>query len=278
MIFSLFPNDTHHQGGHFSNVEAIIHDIVLKSPRAVLLLNINFTKSLRPNLTQAWKSALCESSYSYFTIKMIFSNDTHHQGHLFNPFLEGSLRSMHSNTISFPGGRGSFRSKTRMVPEPYVDFNVEASREPLPLPIPFSVHTIHACTNHYKFSALMSLRSRDNVQAKCTECGYASRHNKVVASASHSLLSERGYWFNWTQRTPSGSSRAPPPSTVAWKEAVVGIPTIPQAPIRLQYLITPTQLYHVWILHTLDWLRGVANTHFNKWYSSLLTDIHDTIA
>ena len=25
------------------------------------------------------------------------------------------------------------------------------------------------CTNHYKFSALMSLRSRDNVQAKCTE-------------------------------------------------------------------------------------------------------------
>ncbi len=27
----------------------------------------------------------------------------------------------------------------------------------------------HACTNHYKFSALMSLRSRDNVQAKCTE-------------------------------------------------------------------------------------------------------------
>ncbi len=27
----------------------------------------------------------------------------------------------------------------------------------------------HACTNHYKFSALMSLRSRDNVQAKCTD-------------------------------------------------------------------------------------------------------------
>ncbi len=27
----------------------------------------------------------------------------------------------------------------------------------------------HACTNHYKFTALMSLRSRDNVQAKCTE-------------------------------------------------------------------------------------------------------------
>ncbi len=27
----------------------------------------------------------------------------------------------------------------------------------------------HACTNHYKFSALMSLRSRDNVQTKCTE-------------------------------------------------------------------------------------------------------------
>ena len=27
----------------------------------------------------------------------------------------------------------------------------------------------HACTNHYKFSALMSLRSRDNIQAKCTE-------------------------------------------------------------------------------------------------------------
>ena len=27
----------------------------------------------------------------------------------------------------------------------------------------------HACTNHYKFSALISLRSRDNVQAKCTE-------------------------------------------------------------------------------------------------------------
>ncbi len=27
----------------------------------------------------------------------------------------------------------------------------------------------HACTNLYKFSALMSLRSRDNVQAKCTE-------------------------------------------------------------------------------------------------------------
>ncbi len=27
----------------------------------------------------------------------------------------------------------------------------------------------HVCTNHYKFSALMSLRSRDNVQAKCTE-------------------------------------------------------------------------------------------------------------
>ncbi len=25
------------------------------------------------------------------------------------------------------------------------------------------------CSNHYKFSALMSLRSRDNVQAKCTE-------------------------------------------------------------------------------------------------------------
>ncbi len=27
----------------------------------------------------------------------------------------------------------------------------------------------HACTNHYKFSALMSLLSRDNIQAKCTE-------------------------------------------------------------------------------------------------------------
>ena len=27
----------------------------------------------------------------------------------------------------------------------------------------------HACTNHYKFNALMSLRSCDNVQAKCTE-------------------------------------------------------------------------------------------------------------
>ncbi len=27
----------------------------------------------------------------------------------------------------------------------------------------------HTCTNHYKFSALMSLWSRDNVQAKCTE-------------------------------------------------------------------------------------------------------------
>ncbi len=27
----------------------------------------------------------------------------------------------------------------------------------------------HVCSNHYKFSALMSLRSRDNVQAKCTE-------------------------------------------------------------------------------------------------------------
>ncbi len=27
----------------------------------------------------------------------------------------------------------------------------------------------HACTNHYKFSALMSLWSRDNLQAKCTE-------------------------------------------------------------------------------------------------------------
>ena len=26
----------------------------------------------------------------------------------------------------------------------------------------------HACTNHYKFSALMSLRSCDNVQTKCT--------------------------------------------------------------------------------------------------------------
>ncbi len=26
----------------------------------------------------------------------------------------------------------------------------------------------HACTNHYKFSASMSLWSRDNVQAKCT--------------------------------------------------------------------------------------------------------------
>ena len=25
------------------------------------------------------------------------------------------------------------------------------------------------CTNHNKFSALMSLRSRDDVQAKCTE-------------------------------------------------------------------------------------------------------------
>ncbi len=30
---------------------------------------------------------------------------------------------------------------------------------------------------------------------------------------------------------------------------------IPPAPIRFQYLITPTQLYHVWILHTreVDW-------------------------
>ncbi len=83
------------------------------------------------------------------------------------------------------------------------------------------------------------------------------------------------------------SSRAPPPSTVAWKEvenqaypqfcSVVGIPTIPPAPIRLQYLITPTQLYHMWILHTLDWLRGVANTHFNKWYSSLFTDQNKTV-
>ena len=27
----------------------------------------------------------------------------------------------------------------------------------------------HACTDHYNFSALMSLRSRDNIQAKCTE-------------------------------------------------------------------------------------------------------------
>ncbi len=27
----------------------------------------------------------------------------------------------------------------------------------------------HACTNHYKFSALMLLRSHDNVQAKYTE-------------------------------------------------------------------------------------------------------------
>ncbi len=27
----------------------------------------------------------------------------------------------------------------------------------------------HACTNHYKFSALMSLWSHDNVQAKCAE-------------------------------------------------------------------------------------------------------------
>ncbi len=31
---------------------------------------------------------------------------------------------------------------------------------------------------------------------------------------------------------------------------------------------------HVWILHTLDWLRGVINTHFNKWYSSLLANTH----
>ncbi len=27
----------------------------------------------------------------------------------------------------------------------------------------------HACTNHYKFSALMSLRSRDNAWPQCTE-------------------------------------------------------------------------------------------------------------
>ncbi len=33
----------------------------------------------------------------------------------------------------------------------------------------YSEEVRYACMNHYKFSALMSLRSRDNVQAKCTE-------------------------------------------------------------------------------------------------------------
>ncbi len=44
------------------------------------------------------------------------------------------------------------------------------------------------CTNHYKFSALpplMSLRSRDNVQAKCTEL--------VVIRARMSDLLGQGY-------------------------------------------------------------------------------------
>ncbi len=52
----------------------------------------------------------------------------------------------------------------------------------------------------------------------------------------------------------------------------------PPAPIRLQYF--------KWTAHThltpatcefcipLDWLRGVTNTHFNKWYSSLLANTH----
>ncbi len=36
----------------------------------------------------------------------------------------------------------------------------------------------------------------------------------------------------------------------------------------------PLNACHVWILHTLDWLRGATNTHFNKWYSSLLANTH----
>ncbi len=87
---------------------------------------------------------------------------------------------------------------------------------------------------------------------------YFAPHRK-----NHTLLFF-AYWYL--------PSRAPPPSTVARKE--VGNQAYPQfcsagispTPIRLQYLITPT----LWILHTLDLLRGVANTH-------LFISIRDTI-
>ncbi len=35
--------------------------------------------------------------------------------------LEGGVIEKHAS-VNFPGGRGSFRSETQMVPEPYVDF------------------------------------------------------------------------------------------------------------------------------------------------------------
>ena len=45
----------------------------------------------------------------------------------------------------------------------------------------------HACTNHYKFSALMSLRSRDNVQAKCTRtCSDSCTHVGPPLLITHS--------------------------------------------------------------------------------------------
>ncbi len=54
---------------------------------------------------------------------------------------------------------------------------------------------------------------------------------------------------------------------------------IPPAPIRLQYFkwtahthLTPPATCEFCI--QLDWLRGVINTHFNKWYSSLLANTH----
>ena len=80
-----------------------------------------------------------------------------------------------------------------------------------------------------------------------------------VALARLSLASYRFY----TQKvsvTPRSMS-----SSFVW---LVGISP---APIRLQYLITTTQLYHVWILHTrIDWeawpTPTLSSTAWDSWY------------
>ncbi len=93
--------------------------ICVKSPRAVLLLNISgqLGDSTLLSYTPLFigTKGTQKRLYSCSTINSSsFPNDTHHQG----PFVK-CWRGLWKACIghnSFPGGRGSFRSETRMVP------------------------------------------------------------------------------------------------------------------------------------------------------------------